>query len=153
MPPVLCVYCVFSPPTVLRLLGVQKWVTLSLSNSCLYHVYVFPPANLLKTLLMSGVWLSMPGFSLCSLLFDVKMYFLPSLSSKSPTNVSWSDAHLTPWDLSFPFLLLMFKNKECVDLLMLRLWQCVSWALLCTFEFEVALKSSKNAVLCCFWFA
>ena len=31
-----------------------------------------------------------------SLQFDFKMYFLPSLSSKSPTNVSWSDAHLTP---------------------------------------------------------
>ena len=59
--------------------------------SCLYHVYVFSPANLLKSRLVFGIRLSMPGlFFAFSPVQCYKMYFLPSLSSESQINVSWA---------------------------------------------------------------
>ena len=119
---VLCVMCLLSSYSSVTSRSSK------MSHFCLYQIqiswFIFLAACIvcMSSLLLSCwrlPWCSVFG-CLRSLLFDVKMYFLPSITSKSPTNVSWSDAHLTPLVLlSFPFLLLMFKNKkkECVDLL------------------------------------
>ena len=72
------------------------------------HVHVIFPGNLLKS---PDVWcLSTVKDFLCLLCcFNVKTYFLRSLSHESPTKVSWI-ANLTPLDPSFQFLLFILNT-------------------------------------------
>ena len=101
-----------------------------------------------RLFLMFGVWLSVSVFLCLLSCFNIKMYFLQSLSHESPTNASWIDANLTHSDLHFTLLFIKHKNKECAD------HDNVYTGPLCVspwhFEVEVALKCSKIGVLCCF---
>ena len=97
---------------------------------------------------MFGVWLSVSVFPCLLSRFNIKMYFLQSLSHESPTSAPWIDANLTCLDFHFTLLFIKHKNKECVD------HGNIYPGPLCVsprhFEVEVAQKCSKIGVLCCF---
>ena len=137
-----CMHCVSSPATLLRPLGVHKWAALDFIKykfHCSYSVMCML-SLLVNCWSLPDVWrLFIVKVFLCLLCcFNVKTYFLQSLSHESPTKVSWI-ANLTPLDLSFQFLLFILNTTTrnvltCWHLAEVKPWQCISWTLVLLHE-------------------
>ena len=109
-----------------KMVSVKHNFTVSI-YSCLYHVYVFSPANLLKSCLMFGIWLSMPGlFFAFSPVQCYKIYFLPSPLNLQLMFHGWCS--LDSLRSSFiSFLLIMFKKQGMCWPVDVRVkWSCDS---------------------------